>query len=102
LTIWGHSDVIPQKNAGRIGGDAMVKSAAGRKHSVRCTVKVPELTKSGTSAKFDVFADVEKIGTIVLDRGSITWFGGKRRTGTQIPWTRFAQMMNDHCYPDRE
>jgi hypothetical protein len=69
-----------------------------RKHSVRCRVDVPELTKAGTAVEFEVHADGEKIGTIVLGRGSITWFGGKRKSGTEISWTRFAKLMNAHCY----
>ncbi len=70
---------------------------AGRKHSVRCTIEVPELTKSGSAVRFDVHADGEKIGTILLGRGSITWYGGKRKTGVQISWTKFAELMNQHC-----
>jgi hypothetical protein len=78
----------------------MVKAASGRKHSVSCTVSIPELTKSGTSISFELHAEGEKIGTIVLGRGSITWYGGKRRTGTRIPWSRFAEVMNRHCYKE--
>ncbi len=76
----------------------MAKVAAGRKHRVSCTVQVPALTKSGSSVWFEVHADGEKIGTIVLGRGSLTWYGGKRQKGTRISWTRFAEMMNKHCY----
>jgi hypothetical protein len=43
----------------------MANSVGGRKHSVRCTLSVPELTKSGTSIKFEVHAEGEKIGRIV-------------------------------------
>ena len=74
------------------------KSEPVRKHSVRCKVEVPELTKAGTAVEFEIHADGEKIGTIVLGRGSITWFGGKRKTGKEISWTRFAELMNAHCY----
>ena len=42
----------------------MGKAVSGRKHSVRCTVQVPELTKAGSSVQFEVSADGEKIGTI--------------------------------------
>ena len=50
----------------------MRKGASGRKHSVRCTVTVPELTKAGSSVSFEVYADGEKIGTIIIGRGSLT------------------------------
>lgn len=78
----------------------MSKAVAGRKHSVRCSVQVPELTKAGTSVLFEVYADAEKIGTVVIGRGSISWSGGKRKTGTAISWTKFAELMNRHCYGD--
>ena len=76
----------------------MPNSDAARRHSVRCVVQVPELTKSGTSILFEIHAGSEKIGTIVLGRGSITWYGGKRKQGTRIAWSRFAKLMNEHCY----
>lgn len=78
----------------------MGKAASGRKHSVRCTVQVPELTKAGSSVSFEVFADGEKIGTIIAGRGSLTWYGGKRKTGKEISWTKFAELMNEHCYEE--
>ena len=42
----------------------------------------PELTKAGTSVQMEIHASGEKIGTIVLGRGSISWYGGKRQKGT--------------------
>lgn len=78
----------------------MGKAVSGRKHSVRCTVQVPELTKAGSSVQFEVSADGEKIGTIVIGRGSITWYGGKRKTGTEFSWSQFAELMNQRCYGD--
>lgn len=78
----------------------MGKAKSGRKHSVRCVVQVPELTKAGSSVKFEVSANGERIGTIVIGRGSLTWFGGKRKTGTEFSWTEFAELMNGHCYAE--
>jgi hypothetical protein len=76
----------------------MANSVTRRKHIFRCMVQVPELTKSGTSVLFEVHAEREKIGTIVLGRGSITWFGGKRQNGTRITWSKFLELMNRHWY----
>jgi hypothetical protein len=77
---------------------AKKKSETVRKHSVRCRVEVPELTKAGTAVEFEIHADGEKIGTIILGRGSITWYGGKRKTGMEITWSKFAELMDSHCY----
>ena len=76
----------------------MTKAVAGRKHNVRCTIHVPELTKSGTSLSPEVYADKEKIGTMVLGCGSVTWSGGGRHKGTRISWSKFAQLMDGQCY----
>lgn len=78
----------------------MAKESNIRKHSVKCTVQIPKLAKSGSSVWFEVFSDGEKIGTIVLGRGSLSWFGGKRQKGTRIAWSKFAELMNNHCYGD--
>jgi hypothetical protein len=43
-------------------------------------------------------AEGEKIGRIVIGRGSLTWFGGKRQKGTRISWSKFAELMKRHCY----
>jgi hypothetical protein len=61
-------------------------------------VSIPELAKAGSSISLEVHAEGEKIGTIIAGRGSLTWFGGKRKTGCEISWSRFAEMMDEHCY----
>jgi hypothetical protein len=48
--------------------------------------------------RLEIFADEEKIGEIELGRGSITWYGGKRRTGKKMSWSRFADLMNEEAY----
>ncbi len=77
---------------------AKAKPEPVRKHSVRCRIDVPELTKAGTAVELEIHADGEKIGTIILGRGSITWYGGGRKKGTEISWTKFAELMDAHCY----
>jgi hypothetical protein len=76
----------------------MRKKAITKKHTVRCEVKIPQLTKAGTSVEFQIYAEGEKIGTIVLGRGSLTWYGGKRQTGREFSWSRFAELMDEQAY----
>jgi len=76
----------------------MAKTILDKKHTVQCDVRIPELTKSGSSVWFAIHAEGEKIGTIVLGRGSLTWYGGKRQKGKRISWSRFAELMDQHCY----
>ena len=70
-----------------------------RKHSVRASVQIHQLSKAGTSIDFHIYADEEKIGTMIIGRGSVTWFGRNRKTPIEHNWTRFAQIM-DERYDD--
>ena len=76
----------------------MAKAHLDRLHRVKATIHVTDLTKAGTSIWLEVYAEAEKIGTIVIGRGSLTWFGGKRKSGQRISWSKFADLMNQHCY----
>jgi hypothetical protein len=76
----------------------MPKPRYERKHTARCTVQVPELTKAGTSVSIEIHAEGEKIGEIILGRGSFTWYGGKRQKGKEFSWSRFAKLMDELSY----
>lgn len=54
-----------------------------------------ELSKSGTSITLEIFADEEKLGTLVIGRGSMTWFGRKWHNGRRLSWPAFAAKMDD-------
>ena len=69
-----------------------------RKHSVRASVQIHQLSRAGTSIDFEVFADEEKIGTLIIGRGSLTWFGRNRKTPIELSWTRFAQLMDERYH----
>ena len=69
-----------------------------RKHQVRATLNVVELTKAGTSLELQVFADREKIGSLSIGRGSLTWRGGKRQKEKRLSWSEFAQHMDSWTY----
>lgn len=71
---------------------------AARKHSVKAALNVIELTKAGTALTLEIFSDSEKIGTIVIGRGSLEWTGGKRQKRKRIGWARFASMMDELAY----
>ena len=66
-----------------------------RKHSVRASVQIHQLSKAGTSIDFYIYADEEKIGTMIIGRGSITWFGRNRKTPIELDWTHFAKIMDE-------
>ena len=79
----------------RIEEDMAKAKRTVRKHSVSASVQIHELTKAGTSIDFEIFSGAEKIGTIVIGRGSLTWFGRNRRRAIELNWTRFAKLMDE-------
>lgn len=72
----------------------MKKKKKAKKHTVRALMKFFELPKAGSSIDFEIFANKEKIGTIVIGRGSLTWYGKNKKTGRSFSWTGFAELMD--------
>ena len=56
------------------------------------------ITKAGTSLDLEIYAAGEKIGTLIIGRGSLSWWGGKRKTAKRLSWSRFAQHMDSLAY----
>jgi hypothetical protein len=76
----------------------MPKRKSIKKHSVRANLHVKELTKAGSSLDLAIYANKEKIGTLILGSGSLFWFGKRRQIRKRIPWSRFAEMMDELSY----
>lgn len=76
----------------------MPKKKPRKKHSVRASLSVKQLTKAGSSLDLEIYANEEKIGTLILGSGSLFWFGRKRHIRKRIPWSRFAEMMDHLAY----
>jgi hypothetical protein len=76
----------------------MRKKRIVRKHSVTANLHVQELTRTGSSLLLEIYAENEKIGTMIIGRGSLVWVGGKRQLRKRIPWSRFAEMMDELAY----
>ena len=64
-----------------------------RKHEVRALLTVPNLAKAGSSLNLELYDRDEKIGELVIGRGSLFWYGRKRQSSKRIPWSRFADLM---------
>ena len=69
-----------------------------RKHRVTAKVQILDLTKAGSSMEFEIYASEEKIGTIVIGRGSLTWRGGRRQRDKRLSWSQFAELMDREAY----
>ncbi len=76
----------------------MAEKGSRRKHTVKASVQIHDLTKAGTSIELDVYADEKQIGTVVIGRGSLTWRGGRRQREKRLTWSQFAEMMDKYAY----
>lgn len=74
------------------------KKRVSRLHSVRASLNVPQLSKAGSSLELEIYAEEQKIGTLVIGRGSLYWRGGKRHSSKRISWSAFAERMDRLAY----
>lgn len=74
------------------------KKWSRRKHQVDMNLQAFDISKAGTSLELEIYARGEKLGLLVVGRGSINWRGQNRRSTKRIPWTRFAEMMDELAY----
>jgi hypothetical protein len=76
----------------------MPRKRTRRKHSVKAHLQVMELARAGSSLDLEIFEAKQKIGTLIIGRGSLYWYGRNRRIRKRIAWTRFAEMMDELAY----
>ncbi|MGI8836651.1 MAG: hypothetical protein ACR2H4_08445 [Pyrinomonadaceae bacterium] len=76
----------------------MAKKKSIKKHSVRANLYVKALSKAGSSLDLEIYANNEKIGTLMLGSGSLFWWGKRRQIRKRVPWSRFAEMMDELAY----
>jgi hypothetical protein len=60
-----------------------------------------ELARAGSSLDLEIYASREKLGTLIIGRGSLYWYGRNRQKRKRISWTRFAEMMDELAYGPR-
>lgn len=77
---------------------ATKKIEATRKHEVRAAIRNVELVKAKSSLRLAIFADGSKIGELQIGRGSLYWWGHRRKLSKRISWSRFAEMMDKIAY----
>ena len=59
---------------------------------------LPQLAKAGSSLRLRLHYRGERIGEIEIGRGSLYWRGGGRHRSKRIPWSRFAEKMDELAY----
>lgn len=85
---------VIKKTAGKVGGKKTAVSAVERKHSVKASLRNVDLTKATSALNLVLRADGEKLGELVVGRGSFFWYGRNRKKPQQITWSEFAALMN--------
>ena len=73
-----------------------VPPAPAHRHTVRASLRNVDLTKATTALTLVLHDEGEKMGELVVGRGSFFWKArhGKRRK--RITWADFAAMMDRH------
>lgn len=78
----------------------MNKRSTNQVHAVKVSIKNVELTKLGTATRLEIYANEQKIGELMIGRGSLSWYGRGRQKGKRIDWSKFAEMMDYLAYGD--
>ena len=60
----------------------------------------PGLSKAGSSLNLEIFASKQKVGEVIIGRGSLYWYGRNRQKRKRINWSKFAEMMDRLAYGD--
>jgi hypothetical protein len=76
----------------------MARKRLLKKHSVKAHLQVMELARAGSSLELEIYASKEKLGTLIIGRGSLYWYGKGRQKRKRVSWTRFAEMMDELAY----
>lgn len=76
----------------------MKKKPINQVHAAKASIENIELTKAGTSTRLEIYANDQKIGELVIGRGSLSWYGRGRKRKKRIDWSRFAEMMDKLAY----
>ena len=74
--------------------------AVKKKHSVKANLQIFSLSKAGTSLELEIFEQKtktkrQKIGTVIIGRGSLTWRKRRGHNGTRMSWARLAEVMEE-------
>lgn len=78
---------------------AATKAAAGpdRKHTVKASLRNVDLTKATSALNLVLRADGEKLGELVVGRGSFFWYARNSKKRQRITWSDFADLMSKNA-----
>ncbi|TNJ34410.1 hypothetical protein [Arenimonas terrae] len=74
-----------------------VAAAPDRKHTVKASLRNVDLTKATSALNLVLRADGEKLGELVVGRGSFFWYARNSKKRQRITWSDFADLMDKHA-----
>ncbi len=69
-----------------------------KRHTVKANLQIFNLSKAGTSLELEVYEQKsrtkrQKMGTVIIGRGSLTWIKRKGQIGKRMSWSELAEIM---------
>ena len=68
-----------------------------RKHTVKASLRNVDLTKATSALNLVLRADGEKLGELVVGRGSFFWYARNSKKRQRITWSDFADLMSKNA-----
>jgi hypothetical protein len=59
-------------------------------------IEIPPKVVLNTDVRFVVRSDGEKLGELLVSRGSIAWLPGHSPNPIHVQWERFDELMREH------
>jgi hypothetical protein len=59
-------------------------------------IEIPPKVVLNSDVRFVVRSDGEKLGELLVSRGSIAWVPGHSPNAIHMPWERFDALMREH------
>lgn len=67
-------------------------------HVVRVSQPIRELVNS--DVRFEIFSDAQKLGTLLVSKGTVDWFPRNAQTAISLEWEDLAVLL-DAAFEDR-
>jgi len=77
------------------------KKSYSKVYRVKASIGNIELTKATTSTTLEIFANKQKLGTLKIGRGSLYWYGRRKKRRKRIDWASFAEKMDKLAYGEK-
>jgi hypothetical protein len=71
-----------------------MKTRKRKKYSVQASVNNLELTRAGSAINLVIESHGETLGTLHIGRGSLFWWGARKKTRKRIAWSKLADMFD--------